>query len=109
MLAACAAAVLRQEMAAHVVQLAAAAAAAAGFSDVQNYSVLLRHGSQASCPCFRIPCMVTTQDTAQASTLVLLVEARWDRSECYPIAGKKPPFLPPSPPALALVSSTDAV
>ena len=41
--------------------------------------------------------------------MVLLVEARWDSSECYPIAGKKPPFLPPSPPALALVSSTDAV
>ena len=75
-LAACAAAVLRQEMAVHVLQLAAAVAAVAGFLDVQNYSVLLRHGSKASCPCFRIPCMVTTQDTAQASTLVLLVEAR---------------------------------
>eukprot|EP01052_Picozoa_sp_SAG31_P010479 SAG31_NODE_575_length_13961_cov_41.577550_1_plen_111_part_00 len=74
-----------------------------------NYSVILRHGSQADCPCFRIPCLVTTVDTAATATLVLLVEARWSSSECYPISGPKPPRLPPSPPALALVSSTDAV
>jgi hypothetical protein len=74
-----------------------------------NYSVLLRHGSQADCPCFRIPCLVTTKDAADSATLVLLVEARWSSSECYPISGPKPPPLPPSPPALALISSTDAV
>ena len=74
-----------------------------------NYSVILRHGSQADCPCFRIPCLVTTVETATTATLVLLVEARWSSSECYPISGPKPPLLPPSPPALALVSSTDAV
>ena len=74
-----------------------------------NYSVILRHGSQANCPCFRIPCLVTTVDAATTATLVLLVEARWSSSECYPISGPKPPRLPPSPPALALVSSTDAV
>ena len=91
---------------------AAAAAAVAGGGPSGNYSVVLRHGSQADCPCFRIPCLVTTADTASASSLVLLVEARWSSSECYPIVGapgKKPPHLPPSPPALALVSSTDAV
>ena len=93
-------------------------AAASGRSDPPedvvtpgNYSVLLRHGSEADCPCFRIPCLVTTHDTPTAATLVLLVEARWDSSECYPIqgSGKTPPRPPPSPPALALVSSTDSV
>ena len=74
-----------------------------------NYSVILRHGSQADCPCFRIPCLVSTVDTTTTATLVLLVEARWSSAECYPISGPKPPRLPPSPPALALVSSTDAV
>ena len=43
---------------------------------------------------------------------MLLVEARWDSSECYPLAGKSPgarppPSPPPSPPSLALVSSSD--
>ena len=76
-----------------------------------NYSVLLRHGSQADCPCFRIPCLVTTKDEPDGATLMLLVGARWDSSECSPIpaSGIKPPRLPPSPSALALVSSTDAV
>ena len=93
--------------------LAAAVFSSAGYEGEplpsSNYSVILRHGSQADCPCFRIPCLVTTADTAAAATLVLLVEARWSSSECYPISGPKPPRLPPSPPALALVSSTDTV
>ena len=73
------------------------AATASGRSDppedvvtAGNYSVLLRHGSEADCPCFRIPCLVTTHDTPTAATLVLLVEARWDSSECYPIQGSGP-------------------
>jgi hypothetical protein len=105
-------------MAPQLLILAAAAAAVVGGATAgrggealpsSNYSVILRHGSQADCPCFRIPCLVTTVDTAATATLVLLVEARWSSSECYPISGPKPPRRPPSPPALALVSSTDAV
>ncbi len=35
-----------------------------------NYTVILRHGSQRDCPCFRIPSMVAVNE----STLLLLVE-----------------------------------
>ena len=29
-------------------------------ADANNYTVLLRHGSMADCPCFRIPTLVAT-------------------------------------------------
>ena len=51
-----------------------------GNSSAGNYTVLLRHGSLANCPCFRIPSLVVTGP----ASLVLLVEARWSSSECNP-------------------------
>ena len=67
-----------------------------------EYISILRHGSMANCPCFRIPSLIVTGP----SSLVLLVEARWDSSECYPVA-IKPPLQQTTAPSLALVSSSD--
>ena len=67
-----------------------------------EYISILRHGSMDNCPCFRIPSLVVTGP----SSLVLLVEARWDSSECHHV-GSKPPLQQNTAPSLALISSSD--
>ena len=73
------------------------------FGSANNYISILRHGSMAGCPCFRIPSLVATGP----SSLVLLVEARWSSSECYPVHRFAVDRAPNRAPSLALVSSSD--